>query len=65
MTSWCHGGLIAATVATNRQARYVTVGWPQASTAAEPARDQALTGYLKRLSDVGNVPLEWPRDPDT
>ncbi len=57
--------LIEATVAAHRQAMYVAVGWPPpTSTAKEPERGRALTGYLNRLSDAGNIALEWPHDAD-
>jgi hypothetical protein len=55
--------LIEATVAAHRRAMYVAVGWcPPISTAQEPDRGQALTGYLNRLSDAGDVALEWRDD---
>jgi hypothetical protein len=58
--------LIEATVAAHRRAMYVAVGWcPPTSTAQEPERGRALTGYLNRLSDVGDVALEWPDDAAT
>ena len=55
--------LIEATVAAHRRAMYVAVGWrPPTSTAQEPERGRALTGYLNRLWDMGDVDLEWPDD---
>jgi hypothetical protein len=58
--------LIEATVAAHRRAMYVAVGWrPPTSTTQEPECGRALTGYLNRLSDVGEVSLEWPDDTAT
>ena len=56
--------LIEATVAAHRRAMYVAVGWrPPTSTAQEPERGRALTGYLRPASlDTGDVDLEWPDD---
>lgn len=70
---WAVGGaveqycaLIEAAVAAHRRAMYVAVGWcPPTSTGQEPERGRALTGYLNRLSDAGDVPLEWPDDTAT
>lgn len=56
--------LIEATVTAHRHGMYLAIGWPvPTSTASEPARGQALTGYLNRLADVGDVALAWPGDP--
>lgn len=55
--------LIEASVATNRRAMYVAIGWPPPmSTKQEPDHGRALTGYLTRLSGWGDVDLEWPND---
>ena len=55
--------LIEASVATNRRAMYVAIGWPPpTSTKQEPDHGRALTGYLTRLSGWGDVDLEWPND---
>jgi len=58
--------LIEATVAANRRAMYTAVGWPPpTSTKQEPECGRALTGYLNRFSDAGDVDLEWPRNAAT
>jgi hypothetical protein len=58
--------LIEATVAANRRGMYTAVGWPlPASTAQEPEHGRALTGYLNRLSEAGDIPLEWPDEQAT
>jgi hypothetical protein len=68
---WAVGGaveqycaLIEATVMAHRRAMYLAIGWPvPGSTATEPARGRALTGYISRLAAVGDVALTWPGEP--
>ena len=58
--------LIEALVAVHRQGMYRAVGWPlPTSTAQEPELGRALTGYLNRLSPLGDVALVWPDDTTT
>ncbi len=58
--------LIEALVAAHRRALYTAIGWPlPKSTDQEPACGLALTGYLNRLSAVGDITLEWTDEPAT